>query len=87
MEDVYGNLRSALSRTGRENACNKSALMELLASDDVARIIKFDTSEERDHKYDCFVKLVRRCDAQDVIDVIRRKDYVLLVKTYTDFEA
>ena len=82
MNREYAELLSTLTeKKGGYNGCNKSELIALLSGDDVARIIRFETRDERDRKYDCFMKLVRRFGANEIIDVIRRDSYILLVKT------
>ena len=81
MKREYEELLSTLTeKNGGHHGKNKSVLVELLSGDDVAKIIRFETRDERDRKYDCFMKLVRRCGAQEIIDVIRRDSYILLVK-------
>lgn len=79
MRKEYRRLRRYLMNGYK--GCNKEILIDLLASKNTSKLIKFESRDERDRKYQCFTKLVRRVEASDIIDVICRNDYVLLVKT------
>lgn len=77
-KELYKALKKGGKR-GRKDGCNKDIIMEFLLSGEKISLIEHETKDETVTRYQGINRLLIRYKAYDKIDVIMRKNYVIIV--------